>query len=70
MMKLEDIAIGDKVKIDLAPDVEAQVTAICVRQGGFATFEVTWMIGGEVKTAWLTTDSLSISDDKKKLGFR
>lgn len=69
MMDDADINIGDRVKIDLAPDIEAQVTALCMRKGGFRTFEVTWVHNGDIKTSWLTTDSLTKAEPKKKVGF-
>ena len=62
--------IGAEVSFRHAPDVKATITAICIRQGDYATYELTWMHNGEMKTAWLTTDSLVDSETKKPLGFK
>lgn len=60
-----DHNIGDRVKMVGAPDIEAVVTAYVVRQGQHLVYELTWVHDGEVKTGWLTTDSL---ESKKKTG--
>jgi hypothetical protein len=52
-----------------APDIEAVVTAILVRKGNNVNYELTWIHEGEVKTGWLTTDSIMAKDKKSQIGF-
>lgn len=63
-------AIGDEVSFRHAPDIKATVTAACIRQNDYTTYEVTWMHNGEVKKEWLTTSDLDEAEAKKPLGFK
>lgn len=62
--------VGDEVSFRHAPEVKATITAICIRQNGYTTYELTWMHNGEIKTTWLTTDDLVDVETKKPLGFK
>lgn len=62
--------IGDEVSFRHAPDIKATVTAACIRQSGYTTYELTWMHNGEVKTVWLTTNDLVEAASEKPLGFK
>lgn len=64
-----DHDLGDRVKMVGAPDIEAVVTAILVRKGDHVNYELTWIHEGEVKTGWLTTDSIMAKDKKSQIGF-
>jgi hypothetical protein len=68
-VKPHDHDLGDHVKMVGAPDIEAVVTAILVRKGNHVNYELTWIHEGEVKTGWLTTDSIMAKDKKSQIGF-
>ena len=63
-----DHDIGDRVRMVGAPDIEAVVTAILIRKNDHIVYELTWVHEGEVKSGWLTIDSI---ETKKKgpIGF-
>lgn len=61
--------IGDTVGIRHAPDIEATVTGILHRAGGHIEYELTWMVTGEIKTAWLTPMLLEDKEKGKTVGF-
>lgn len=63
-----DFEIGQKVKMIGAPDIDAVVTAYTVRQSTQVTYELTWIHDGEVKTGWLTSDSIG-TERKGQIGF-
>ena len=65
-----DHDLGDHVRMVGAPDIEAVVTAILVRKGNHVNYELTWIHEGEVKTGWLTTDSIMARDKKSQIGFQ
>lgn len=65
---MKDREIGDAVHIRHAPDIDATITAIIQRVGGYVEYELTWISNGEVKVAWLTP--LMIEPEKKStVGF-
>lgn len=64
---LVDYELGQKVKLIGAPDIEAVVTAYTVRQG-LVSYELTWIHDGEVKTGWLTTESIE-TKPTGRIGF-
>lgn len=63
-----DFEVGQKVKMIGAPDIDAVVTAYTVRQSTQVTYELTWIHDGEVKTGWLTSDSIG-TERKGQIGF-
>ena len=64
-----DHDIGDRVRMVGAPDIEAVVTAILLRKGDHVCYELTWVHEGEVKSGWLTTDSIMGKEKKGPVGF-
>lgn len=64
---MKEREIGDTVHIRRAPDIEATVTAIMKRVGGYTEYEVTWVSNGEIKAAWLT--ALMLEPEKKGGGI-
>lgn len=64
---MKEHEIGDSVHIRHAPDIEATVTAILRRTGGYMQYELTWMANGEIKTAWL--EPLLVLSEKKAGGI-
>jgi len=65
-----DFDLGDRAKMVGAPDIECVVTAILVRRGGHVNYELTWVHEGEVKTGWLTVDSIEGKKKKEPIGFQ
>ena len=68
-MKGKEREIGDPVHIRNAPDIEGTVTAILHRVGGYIEYEVTWVVNGEIKVAWLTPLLLATEKESKMVGF-
>lgn len=64
-----DFDLGDRVKMVGAPDIESVVTAILLRRSGHVNYELTWVHEGEVKTGWLTIDSIESKKKKDPIGF-
>jgi len=62
---------GTKVRLAFDPELQATVTAYCVRPAEAVTYEVTWMHNGDVKTAWFPKELLkAVGEDKKPVGFK
>lgn len=57
-------------KVDVGPSGEkfdARVTAVCVRETGSITYEVSWWDGRTHKEKWLTEEDIDVSADDKSL---
>lgn len=53
------LQIGDRVAID-GGDIQAVVTALCLRQNGWSA-ECAWWNFGDLKEAWITVDRLRVT---------
>lgn len=45
--------LGDKVTIDLAPELRATVTGIVIRAEGEREYEVSWFANGSLHHEWV-----------------
>jgi hypothetical protein len=71
MMDLDTLPfrITDVVRPKRALDIEATVTAICVRGKDHVGYEITYFASGDLKTAWMMDYELVHDDKDDKLGF-
>lgn len=60
--------VGQIVRLELAKDIEAIVTAITIREEGIA-YELTWLAAGEVQSAWLPASAIHKDRTPTKIGF-
>jgi len=60
--------VGQIVRLELAKDLEAIVTAITIREEGIA-YELTWLAAGEVQSAWLPASAIHRDREPQQIGF-
>lgn len=61
-------SIGQRVQLTLAPEVDAIVTAYCVRGRGI-TYECCWFHEGKQIRDWFVPEMLEESPNAKRIGF-
>lgn len=57
------IGIGTKVSFILNPSLFAIVTAICIRDKDYVTYELSYNLNGEPKSAWAIEKEFKVEYD-------